>query len=664
MSYYIESIPFRGANAVYSIVTIGKAVMFIHIPVHFMLNRYGHAALNDWDGNSVSIDAEGENGNSIILAPQIGAGEKNKNTNTFTGILMGSVKQTNSTKTQNGLFGYSSGARSIFLDADTGKAEFGKMGSGQIIIDPSNNDAILKSGNFSTSDKKGMQIDLSKPSIEFGSGHFKVDEKGNITAEDGGKIAGWNIGTNALTKDKVGISSNSATGTNIAFWAGNSNSSNAPFSVNYNGLLKAYQATIGNGTNKITIGGSGSNSSIYSGSHSTLSSSENGFYLGTDGLSIGSNFSVTNTGVITAKSGYIGNGTSGFTITNSAIYNGKNSRGGTDKDGIYLGTDGIGLGKGKFYVTNTGVLHAQSGDVAGWVIEGDGIKSKEKLKYSDSDGIYFGKAGIRLGSSFHVNDSGKLYAVMGEIGGWYITSSGLYDAEKQTDRKVSLKPTELILGNFKVTNAGQIGQTNKESKWSITKEGKATFANINITGGTMTGATITGGSRTGGSITGGSIGSGTRGVNFDPNGIGIGNTKKNLGDWVVDELIAKTVTADYITSAFTSSVNITVGSLTASSFTLGKLGSTNIGGEAGKTGTKAGIRFRDGFAVDISAGDIDAKKLDGQYASYYAKASAVPSESDSVTVVTGVTATGTDSEGKPVTINIDTTTKTFTYYHK
>jgi hypothetical protein len=35
-----------------------------------MLNRYGHAALNDWDGNSIQIKEE----NHIILSPQVGAG--------------------------------------------------------------------------------------------------------------------------------------------------------------------------------------------------------------------------------------------------------------------------------------------------------------------------------------------------------------------------------------------------------------------------------------------------------------------------------------------------------------------------------------------------------------------------------------------------------------
>jgi len=57
------------------------------MPIHLMLNQYGNAKLNGWDGNSIDIDDKG----GVILAPQVGAGKKNKD-NTFTGILMGEVK--------------------------------------------------------------------------------------------------------------------------------------------------------------------------------------------------------------------------------------------------------------------------------------------------------------------------------------------------------------------------------------------------------------------------------------------------------------------------------------------------------------------------------------------------------------------------------------------
>lgn len=150
----------------------------IHIPVHLYINRYGNAAINGWDGNSISIDQNG----ATILAPQIGAGSKNED-NTFTGVFMGSVKEPGATKEEHGLFGYNAGQRTITLNSEDGSARFGKVGKGQIIIDPSTGEALLTSGNYSEKDKTGMEINLSEPSIKFGSGKFMVDKDGNVTAD-------------------------------------------------------------------------------------------------------------------------------------------------------------------------------------------------------------------------------------------------------------------------------------------------------------------------------------------------------------------------------------------------------------------------------------------------------------------------------------------------
>ena len=68
----------------------------------------------------------------------------------------------------------------------------------------------------------------------------------------------------------------------------------------------------------------------------------------------------------------IGNGVKPFTIgattgTNghAYIYNGVTSTGDTAHDGIYIGTDGITLGKGVFKVTTAGALTATSADITG-----------------------------------------------------------------------------------------------------------------------------------------------------------------------------------------------------------------------------------------------------------------------------------------------------------
>lgn len=178
-------------NAVVCRVTskkTGEEIAFVHIPIHFYLNRYGNAAMNGWDGNSISLD---ENG-TTILAPQIGAGSKNDD-NTFTGVFMGSIKEPGAEKEEHGLFGYNAGQRTITLNSEDGSARFGKTGAGQIIIDPTQDTAQLKSGDYMPAEYNsegklvkagsGMLIDLTEPKIEFGSGKFSVDKDGNVTAD-------------------------------------------------------------------------------------------------------------------------------------------------------------------------------------------------------------------------------------------------------------------------------------------------------------------------------------------------------------------------------------------------------------------------------------------------------------------------------------------------
>jgi hypothetical protein len=65
-------------------------------------------------------------------------------------------------------------------------------------------------------------------------------------------------------------------------------------------------------------------------------------------------------GSITATTGTIG----GFTIASTKLYKSKSAYNNTTV-GVYLGTDGIGLGAGSFYVTSAGYLYAASGKIGG-----------------------------------------------------------------------------------------------------------------------------------------------------------------------------------------------------------------------------------------------------------------------------------------------------------
>lgn len=111
--------------------TINETTLQAVVPVNVYTDRYSNVNINGWDGKGVQIKDD-----EYVIAPQIGAGTKN-NDNTFTGILMG---ETNSGKT--GLFGFNNGIQSVFIDANTGNATFGKTGSGQIIINPSGESTI------------------------------------------------------------------------------------------------------------------------------------------------------------------------------------------------------------------------------------------------------------------------------------------------------------------------------------------------------------------------------------------------------------------------------------------------------------------------------------------------------------------------------------------
>ncbi len=77
-------------------------------------------------------------------------------------------------------------------------------------------------------------------------------------------------------------------------------------------------------------------------------------------------FKATSSGVevkgkITATSGTIG----GFNIGSTKLYNGMTSIGDTTNNGVYIGTDGIALGKGKFKVTSSGSISAANMTLTG-----------------------------------------------------------------------------------------------------------------------------------------------------------------------------------------------------------------------------------------------------------------------------------------------------------
>ena len=203
----VDSYDNSGKNAS---VILQKESIKILWPVAFWLNTYGNESVNTWDGISVEISED----NGYILSPLVGAGEKNSSTNTFTGVLMGTIGYYNgsSFEKNTGLFGFSEGIQTFSVDAETGNVVLGAKDNetgGQILIDAER--AILQSGGFNGTlidsyyATKGTQIDLLNGSItsmnfaidDNGDAHFRGsgEFQGKITAQSG-EIGAWSITEN------------------------------------------------------------------------------------------------------------------------------------------------------------------------------------------------------------------------------------------------------------------------------------------------------------------------------------------------------------------------------------------------------------------------------------------------------------------------------------
>ena len=149
----------------------------VYAPIYMNLDTFGLESVNAWDGNSITIDED----RGAILAPQIGAGEKDSN-NRFTGIVMGKTETyTGSAENEKqiGLFGYAYGAQSIFLDAETGNADFG-----------------LPDGTTLLKDNKGNVIGYT--SDDYNEGRVEL-RPGDVS-----KIGGWRLGRRSIYYTKSG----------------------------------------------------------------------------------------------------------------------------------------------------------------------------------------------------------------------------------------------------------------------------------------------------------------------------------------------------------------------------------------------------------------------------------------------------------------------------
>ena len=123
------------------------------------------------------------------------------------------------------------------------------------------------------------------------------------------------------------------------------------------GAIDATSGSIGN----LTIDGYlyfGGNSSYYI----SANYNDSNYYINLPGLRIDKASTAVFSGKLSAPSGTIG----GFTISTNKIYKTKTTYSDANT-GVYLGTDGIGLGAGTFYVTAAGKLYAMNAEISGTI---------------------------------------------------------------------------------------------------------------------------------------------------------------------------------------------------------------------------------------------------------------------------------------------------------
>jgi len=401
-----------------------------------------------------------------------------------------------------------------------------------------NGRATFTSGGLNENPKIILKGDQNQEIFKFDGENLTIT--GVITAKQGGNIAGWIIGDKALYKEDdkgnevVGIGPGDSSG-DISFWAGGP-ANDAPFKVTNGGALTATNAditgaitatsgTIGQ-TNapKINIGStsdaSTSPSWIYSGSKKSKNFASDGFYIGTDGISLGeydsksghNPFEISTSGILYATGATISGAltATSLTVGNSMTY--------SDSDGLKIGTGNNSLEYKNSKLTIKGSITATSGSIgstsANQIILADGVIRWNRTNTADTEdktGFYLSKDGLfignknkfkvtatgavtasditikggslTIGSTFSVTSAGYLTATSGSIGGWYIGSNYLGSADKLGNSVVGISNRGNSDYAFWAGGVKNDDNSLSGASFSVTKEGALTAAKANITGG-------------------------------------------------------------------------------------------------------------------------------------------------------------------------------------
>lgn len=282
-------------------------------------------------------------------------------------------------------------------------------------------------------------------------------------------------------------------------------------------------------------------------------------------------------GAVTAESGSIG-GIDGFVIASGKLYSNGHSAYNTAKDGVYIGTDYISLGRGgTTYFKNDG-----TGKIGAWSINSTAIY-RGVPSFGASGGMYFGTDGLSVSDVFKVDSSGNTSIT----DKFKVTSGGALTAISAT-----------ITGNITATSLTATQQGNIAG-WQINNaciyRGSSAFGNISGMYFGAGGLSITDKFKV---TSSGSFDFGNGKIVFDGDtltfgaGVSLSWNQISGADDKVTQITKDTVTTEYINAK-----NITAGNVAAENITGTTIIGKTLSGGAISGGT---ITIGNNFKVDAA----------------------------------------------------------------
>ena len=271
---------------------IGSGSIGVALPIRLSLSSANSMSLDSWNNEQEKASIQPDTGD--IFAKRYVGGEKVNNQ--LNGIIAGQHNVSSNEKI-NGYMTYNKGHQTSFVNSEDGSASFGRSVLQQVVIKPTSKGGVIQAGTFdikkndSSVERRGMQINLSEPSMQFlNATDFSINKSGELTSKN------WHITSDSFYKKanniiRTGIGANTDNTNetavniqNIRTW-GNSNAVTAMAFWNQNGDKKYQSIITSDGTFRgkglvITAGDNVSNRIPYVSSKSEGNTISNGLEIG------------------------------------------------------------------------------------------------------------------------------------------------------------------------------------------------------------------------------------------------------------------------------------------------------------------------------------------------------------------------------------------------